>query len=136
MNKKKQDIQNIVDELYKISDFIEGDNGRTINTAISLIEQKYLEENNTKEYIVYIRANSIEDIDNILGDEVGININSYYILTEDNESLANHFISPEQYVERNMADVFSMLLQDNTLMFIYSKVINNEEEPFKNTRTR
>jgi hypothetical protein len=133
---KKKDINNILDELYEISNFLGGGYADTIQEAISLIEKRYLEENKDKEYIVYIRANCIEDIDNILGDEVGAGINSYYVLTEDKESLGNHFTAPEQYVERNMADVFSLLLKDNTLMFIYSKVLHDKEEPFKNCRTR
>jgi hypothetical protein len=64
-----------------------------------------------KTYYVKIYASSIEAIDEALGDAVGKNINGYYVLTENNKSLAHLHREDHMFVERSEANDLSDFLE-------------------------
>ena len=68
-----------------------------------------------KEYYIKVYAESIESIDNAIGDQVGKNgIDEYYVLTENSFSCAIHHTESHMFIERNEAnDLSEYLLNKN-----------------------
>ena len=123
MEQNKENIDAIINELSNISDFLGGEKSFIIDEAITLlgsIQNNSVNNKKFNRYIVCIDASSIADIDDLLAEQIGYKIHDYWVLTENNSSLADNFMSPDHYVERNLADCITKTLRTN------KSLINND----------